>query len=302
VPPPPDNEGPLDPDVAAEEDLVKEQMVANYEDPAVAVRVQGLVKSYAGMCKRVGCCHWKRIPPYHAVKGSWFNIEKDKLFCLLGPNGAGKTTTINCLTGIIPTTAGDGMSLHAFSVNSDQLSIHFLHNLLMILETPCYKIPFAPHTSSCFQSFRILLCHATYNFDRELPPFLVFCSKCHETCFEYVAGLVYGESIRSTAGIAKIRKKLGVCPQFNVLWESLSAREHLHVFGSLKGLSGADIGRGTEELLSQVKLVEAANVRAGSYSGGMKRRLSVAIALIGDPKVVYLDEPVSRHFIYDVSL
>ncbi len=51
-----------------------------------------------------------------------------------------------------------------------------------------------------------------------------------------------------------------------------------------------------------MKLVEAANVRAGSYSGGMKRRLSVAIALIGDPKVVYLDEPVSRHFIYDVSL
>jgi len=226
VPPPPDNEGPLDPDVAAEEDLVKEQMVANYEDPAVAVRVQGLVKSYAGMCKRVGCCHWKRIPPYHAVKGSWFNIEKDKLFCLLGPNGAGKTTTINCLTGIIPTTAGDG--------------------------------------------------------------------------------LVYGESIRSTAGIAKIRKKLGVCPQFNVLWESLSAREHLHVFGSLKGLSGVDLIHSTEELLSQVKLVEAANVRAASYSGGMKRRLSVAIALIGDPKILFLDEPttgmdpITRRHVWDM--
>ncbi|CAM6024303.1 unnamed protein product [Sphagnum balticum] len=226
VPPPPGNEGPLDPDVAAEEDLVKEQMVVNYEDPDVAVRVQGLVKSYAGVCKRVGCCHWKRIPPYHAVKGLWFNIEKDKLFCLLGPNGAGKTTTINCLTGIIPTTAGDG--------------------------------------------------------------------------------LVYGESIRSTAGIAKIRKKLGVCPQFNVLWESLSAREHLHVFGSLKGLSGADLIHSTEELLSQVKLVEAANVRAASYSGGMKRRLSVAIALIGDPKILFLDEPttgmdpITRRHVWDM--
>ncbi len=97
--------------------------------------------------------------------------------------------------------------------HSDQISILFLHNLLMLLETPCYKIPFAPRTSSCFQSFWILPCHATYNFDRELPSFLVFCSKCHETCFEYVAGLVYGESIRSTAGIAKIRKNLGVCPQ-----------------------------------------------------------------------------------------
>ncbi|CAK9263325.1 unnamed protein product, partial [Sphagnum jensenii] len=226
VPPLPENEGTLDPDVAAEEDLVKEQMAANDKDPTVAVRVQGLVKTYPGMRKRVGCCQWKKVSPYHAVKGSWFNIEKDKLFCLLGPNGAGKTTTINCLTGIIPTTAGDG--------------------------------------------------------------------------------LVYGDSIRSTAGIANIRKNMGVCPQFDVLWESLSAREHLHVFGSLKGLSGADIGRGTEELLSQVKLVEAANVRAGSYSGGMKRRLSVAIALIGDPKVVYLDEPttgmdpVTRRHVWDI--
>ena len=47
-----------------------------------------------------------------------------------------------------------------------------------------------------------------------------------------------------------------------------------------------------EQSPDQVKLSQAANVRAGSYSGGMKRRLSVAIALIGDPKLVFLDEPV----------
>ena len=46
-------------------------------------------------------------------------------------------------------------------------------------------------------------------------------------------------------------------------------------------------------LLKQVRLEEAGKVRAGRYSGGMKRRLSVAIALIGDPKIVFLDEPVS---------
>jgi len=54
--------------------------------------------------------------------------------------------------------------------------------------------------------------------------------------------------------------------------------------------------QGSNQLLDQVKLTEASNVRAGSYSGGMKRRLSVAIALIGDPKIVYLDEPVSVSF------
>jgi len=50
----------------------------------------------------------------------------------------------------------------------------------------------------------------------------------------------------------------------------------------------------TEKSLAEVKLTSAAQVRAGSYSGGMKRRLSVAIALIGDPKLVFLDEPVCR--------
>lgn len=48
-----------------------------------------------------------------------------------------------------------------------------------------------------------------------------------------------------------------------------------------------------QQSLEEVRLTEAAKVRAGSYSGGMKRRLSVAIALIGQPKLVILDEPVS---------
>lgn len=49
--------------------------------------------------------------------------------------------------------------------------------------------------------------------------------------------------------------------------------------------------------LGEVKLTNAAKMRASSYSGGMKRRLSVAIALIGDPRVIILDEPVSMQFI-----
>lgn len=49
-----------------------------------------------------------------------------------------------------------------------------------------------------------------------------------------------------------------------------------------------------QKSLAEVRLIEAAKMRAGSYSGGMKRRLSVAIALIGDPKLVILDEPVCR--------
>lgn len=49
-----------------------------------------------------------------------------------------------------------------------------------------------------------------------------------------------------------------------------------------------------EKSLAEVRLTESARIRAGSYSGGMKRRLSVAIALIGEPKLVILDEPVRK--------
>ncbi|CAN1262521.1 ABC transporter A family member 2, partial [Linum perenne] len=88
--------------------------------------------------------------------------------------------------------------------------------------------------------------------------------------------LIYGYSIRSSVGMSSIRKLMGVCPQ---------------LFATLKGLPPASVKTVVEELLVKVKLTDAASVRARSYSGGMKRRLSVAIALIGDPKIVILDEP-----------
>ncbi|KAG2241227.1 hypothetical protein Bca52824_096788, partial [Brassica carinata] len=102
--------------------------------------------------------------------------------------------------------------------------------------------------------------------------------------------LIYGDSIRSSVGMSNIRKMI-VCPQFDILWDALSSEEHLHLFASIKGLPPASIKTIAEKLLADVKLTGAAKIRAGSYSGGMKRRLSVAIALIGDPKLVFLDEP-----------
>ncbi|XP_051123316.1 ABC transporter A family member 2-like isoform X2 [Andrographis paniculata] len=118
--------------------------------------------------------------------------------------------------------------------------------------------------------------------------------------------LIYGNSIRNSTGMLNIRRMIGVCPQFDVLWDALSGQEHLHLFACIKGLTRASVTSVVHNLLTEVKLTEAAKVRAGTYSGGMRRRLSVAIALIGEPKLVILDEPttgmdpITRRHVWDV--
>ncbi|KAF5933663.1 hypothetical protein HYC85_029834 [Camellia sinensis] len=118
--------------------------------------------------------------------------------------------------------------------------------------------------------------------------------------------LIYGDSVRSSVGMSNIRRIIGVCPQFDILWDALSGEEHLHLFASIKGLPPSSIESVAQESLAEVRLTESAKIRAGSYSGGMKRRLSVAIALIGDPKLVILDEPttgmdpITRRHVWDI--
>ncbi|KAI3846532.1 hypothetical protein MKX03_008214 [Papaver bracteatum] len=91
----------------------------------------------------------------------------------------------------------------------------------------------------------------------------------------------------------EIYSSMGVCPQHDLLWECLTAREHLLFYGRLKNLKNSALTESVEESLKSVNLFHGgvADKQAQTYSGGMKRRLSVAISLIGDPKVVYMDEP-----------
>ncbi|XP_028763396.1 ABC transporter A family member 2-like isoform X1 [Neltuma alba] len=118
--------------------------------------------------------------------------------------------------------------------------------------------------------------------------------------------LIYGHSIRSSTSMSNIQKLIGVCPQFDILWDALSGQEHLHLFASIKGLPPSSIKSITQKSLAEVRLRESAKVRAGSYSGGMKRRLSVAISLIGDPKLIIMDEPttgmdpITRRHVWDI--
>ncbi|KAI9092841.1 hypothetical protein DFS34DRAFT_596408 [Phlyctochytrium arcticum] len=87
---------------------------------------------------------------------------------------------------------------------------------------------------------------------------------------------------------------VGVCPQHDVLWEDLTCEEHLLFYARLKGIDKADEAEVVEQSLKTVALNGPfKNRRTKGLSGGEKRRLSIAIALVGHPKVVFLDEPTT---------
>jgi len=102
------------------------------------------------------------------------------------------------------------------------------------------------------------------------------------------------------------RKNIGFCPQFDALFELLTAREHLALYARLKGIAEADIETVVNDKIYQMGLTEYQNRLAGTYSGGNKRKLSVAIAMIGEPTIVFLDEPstgidpAARRFMWDI--
>ncbi|CAH2041013.1 unnamed protein product, partial [Thlaspi arvense] len=107
------------------------------------------------------------------------------------------------------------------------------------------------------------------------------------------SGTAYVEGLDIRSQMDEVYTSMGVCPQHDLLWETLTGREHLLFYGRLKNLRGSALTRAVEESLKSVNLFQGGvpDKQAGKYSGGMKRRLSVAISLIGDPIVVYMDEP-----------
>jgi ABC-type Na+ transport system ATPase subunit NatA len=91
--------------------------------------------------------------------------------------------------------------------------------------------------------------------------------------------------------IQAIRRIIGVCPQKDILWDSMTAREHLKLFCLLKAIPWSEHEETIMKALKNVRLETKLDKRVGTFSGGMKRRLSVAIASIGDPVAIFLDEP-----------
>jgi ABC-2 type transport system ATP-binding protein len=89
----------------------------------------------------------------------------------------------------------------------------------------------------------------------------------------------------------KVKAQLGVVPQETALYENLSARENLQFWGGLYGLSGSALTRAVDRVLEQVGLTDRAKDPVKQYSGGMKRRINLALGLVHGPRAVLMDEP-----------
>lgn len=126
--------------------------------------------------------------------------------------------------------------------------------------------------------------------------------------FPPTSGTAYimGKDIRTE--LSSIRQNLGVCPQHNVLFDMLTVEEHIWFYARLKGLSEEKVKTELEQMVIDVGLPNKKKCKTSQLSGGMQRKLSVALAFVGGSKVVILDEPTagvdpySRRGIWDLLL
>ncbi|XP_061079781.1 phospholipid-transporting ATPase ABCA3 [Conger conger] len=107
------------------------------------------------------------------------------------------------------------------------------------------------------------------------------------------SGRAYINGYDISQDMAHVRRSLGLCPQHDVLFDNLTVREHLLFYAQLKGYPREKIPEEVDRIIRMLNLENKRFARSKTLSGGMKRKLSIGIALIGDSKVVMLDEPTS---------
>jgi ABC-2 type transport system ATP-binding protein len=118
------------------------------------------------------------------------------------------------------------------------------------------------------------------------------------TIINILAGLV-----KPTAGFAtvggfdvvnqsdKVREIIGVCPQHSAYYKYMTGRENISMYGELHSMELSLLRERTQELIEKIGLVESADRKTDGYSGGMVRRINLAMALVHDPQIAFLDEP-----------
>ncbi|HEU0040822.1 MAG TPA: ATP-binding cassette domain-containing protein [Jiangellaceae bacterium] len=113
------------------------------------------------------------------------------------------------------------------------------------------------------------------------------------TLLHFDAGRVEVAGFDVTRNAQQVRSRIGLAGQSAAVDEVLSGKQNLDIFGRLYHLGARDARRRADQLLDQFGLTDAADRPAGTYSGGMRRRLDLAASLILDPQVLFLDEPTT---------
>lgn len=114
---------------------------------------------------------------------------------------------------------------------------------------------------------------------------------------------VLGFDIKKEA--PKIRRKIGLCPQELVVYPRLTARENIHLIAQMHGMAKKDYKERTDDLLGKMNLLDRANSLVKGFSGGMKRRVNVLMAVVHEPELLFFDEPTagldpqSRRVVWD---
>lgn len=120
------------------------------------------------------------------------------------------------------------------------------------------------------------------------------------------SGEIFYEGKSLYKNLTECKNLIGVVPQEIALYEDLTASENLKFWGTMYGITGKHLQNKSDELLEFLGLADRKNHKIKTYSGGMKRRINIAAALLHNPKIVFMDEPTvgidpqSRNLIFEV--
>ncbi|KAM9831250.1 cholesterol transporter ABCA5 [Neosynchiropus ocellatus] len=115
---------------------------------------------------------------------------------------------------------------------------------------------------------------------------------------------IYGSLVSDMVDGVDLKQLVGICPQFNIVFDVLTVQEHLNIFAAIKGIPPNQVEAQVSKVLKDLDLEKIMDAQAKNLSGGQKRKLAVGIAILGDPKILLLDEPTagmdpcSRHQVW----
>ncbi|NWZ46716.1 ABCAA protein, partial [Haliaeetus albicilla] len=117
---------------------------------------------------------------------------------------------------------------------------------------------------------------------------------------------IYNYKLSEIGDREEIREMIGICPQTNIQFDVLTVKENLKTFAEIKGIKSKEVEREVQNILELLDISNIQDTQAEKLSGGQKRKLSIGIAMLGNPQVLFLDEPtagldpLSRHHVWSL--